>query len=294
MAYPVYQFSYNGITFGNGTPYQIIDIDGLASQPDLRVQDVPRGYNDGYLTGRDFFNGRSIVFTLNIFAGNGNSAQTNYRLFTESMVPLQQLTSTNGVLRFNLDTAPSGATYAYKLNARVRNRKTKIDADYTYGFIRVQLEMFAPDWRYVSLTKTVNATIQPILANGRIYNRTYNLVYSQALIPSNGLGQASLDNYDGTATASPVFTVYGPITNPQITCYETGAYVRVNTQLADGDALIIDMQNNTVTLNGANARNLVTGGSQFWGVPSSSNYTVIFSAATSTGSVNIKMAESYA
>jgi hypothetical protein len=285
-----YQFAYNGFLFGNNTPYQIIDIDGLASQPDLRVQDAPRGYNDGFLTGRDFFNGRSMTFTLNIFAGNGNSASQNWLLLQQAMQPVQQLTSSNGLMQFQLAVTDS----LKRVTARVRNRKAKIDPNYTYGFIVAQLEFFAPDYRYYTDALVTSATLTPQIANGRIYNRTYNLIYTQAT-SGNASATTAVDNTSGTAAVGPVITISGqPVNNPQITNLATGAYLQLVANFAASDTVVIDMTNNTVTLNGSNARNLMTGGSQFFTVPAATSQNLYFTATSATGNAVVTYRPAFA
>lgn len=285
-----YQFAYNGFLFGNGTPFQIIDIDGLASQPDLRVQDAPRGYNDGFLTGRDFYNGRTITITMNIFAGNSNSASQNWLLFQQSFQPVQQLTSSNGLMQFQLAITDS----LKRLSGRVRSRKAKIDPNYTYGFIVAQMEFFAPDYRYYADALVTSATLTPQIANGRVYNRTYNLVYTQA-IAGNLAATATVDNTSGTAAVGPVITITGqPVNNPQITNLSTGSYLQLASSFAASDTLVIDMTNNTVTLNGANARNLVTGGSQFFTVPAATSQNLYFTATSATGNAVVTYRPAFA
>jgi hypothetical protein len=296
-----YQFYYNGLLVGNGTPYQIIDIDGLADQPGLRVQDTPRGYNDGFLTGRDFYNGRTVTFTLNIFAGNGNSAHANWLILQKKFAPMATLQTPNFV---NGDTPlPSTGAMQFKLSqtdtdmylfCRPRSRKAKIDPEYTYGFIKAQVEFFAPDYRYYSYNVYgVGGNISPAVANGRTYNRTYNLAYNQAL-PGNGGATATVNNQPGSAATGPWVTITGPCVNPQITNLSTSAFIGFNVSLSAADILLIDMTNNVVTLNGGNARNLVSPGSQFFTIPAGTSQSVYFTALTSTGTAQVTYRQAYA
>jgi hypothetical protein len=298
MALSAYQFNYfyskdgnsGSLLFGAGTPYAVMDIDGLAGLPDLRVQDAPRGYSDGYFTGRDFFDGRHLTFTLNIFAGNGNSAQQNWALLQAALNPISQFTTEtfgvtagNSYIQFKL-SATDGERV---INARVRTRKALVDPEYTYGMIRAQIEFFAPDYRYYSNTITYGGTLTPALANGRIYNRTYNLVYSQALrTPPYSPALGSVDNSTGTAPAAPLFLIQGPVVNPQISNYNTGEYIQLVGSFASTDQIRIDFGKNTVTLNGSNARNLMTGGSSFFAFGSAAVTPVYFSAASSSGTAD--------
>lgn len=68
----------------------------------------------------------------------------------------------------------------------------------------------------------------------------------------NGSGFMTLSN-SGTAPASPVFTIYGPLTNPVLTT-NTGYSMRYNGTLGASDFLAIDTAAPSVILNGATPR----------------------------------------
>lgn len=246
-----YQFQFGSYIFGGANSVtQIDEVDGLESLPEIRNQDDNRGYNDGMFTGRDFLGGRQIIITMKTFGGNGNSAQQNFRLLQDAMLPQQQGTTP---LYFQLS-----ATDGLKvINARVRARQTLIDPDYTYGYIRSQYTLFAPDPRYYS-SPSVTTSLLPSVALGRTYNRTYDLVYG------GGSAGATIVN-DGTVTTYPIISISGPITDPTIANQSTGQYITVNTVLSVTDVLIIDLYEKTITLNGSAARNLLAGNSQWFG-----------------------------
>jgi hypothetical protein len=68
----------------------------------------------------------------------------------------------------------------------------------------------------------------------------------------NGSGFMTLRN-PGTAPASPIYTLFGPLTTPQITT-STGYTMRYNGTLAAGEYLAIDPSVPAVVLNGATSR----------------------------------------
>jgi hypothetical protein len=68
----------------------------------------------------------------------------------------------------------------------------------------------------------------------------------------NGSGFMTLRNV-GTAPASPVYTLYGPLTTPQITT-DTGYTMRYNGTLAAGEYVAIDVSVPSVVLNGTTSR----------------------------------------
>jgi hypothetical protein len=250
-----YQFIFGSFAFGGaGSPFQIIEIDGLESLPELRSQDDNRGYNDGMYSGRDFLAGRNIEFTIHTFAGNGNSAQQNFNLLQAAMIPQSSGSTTMQFLLSQYDTE-------MQIDVRVRSRLTKVDPEYTYGYIRSQYSLFAPDPRYYSNTATTAAMV-PVSALGRTYDREYNLTYG-----GGSLSNATSIINNGSWITYPVITITGPAVNPTIGNITTGQYMTINTSLSNTDTLVIDLNQKLITLNGATARNLVAGNSQWFGAP---------------------------
>ena len=249
-----YQFQFGSLVFGAGTPFVVTDISGLEDLPAIRNQDDIKGYNDGMFTGRDFYGGRSITFTLNVLAGNGNTAQTNFNLFQAALVP-----QSFGTSQLSFWLSPSDTPKV--IYGRVRGRATLVNPEYTYGLIRTQVTLFCPDPRYYDAT-TTSAPMAPTAAAGRTYNRTYNLVYGGG----SQTGTVIVTNL-GWATTYPTVTINGPITNPTITSNSTNQFITINTTLAAADSLVIDLNNRLVTLNGSPVRNLMAGNSQWFGCP---------------------------
>lgn len=264
-----YQFAFNGWLFGGaGQGVQVLAVDGLESQPDLRVQDDIRGYLDGYFSGRDFLNGRSVQFTLQIMNDANGSMQTYLAQLKANLTP--QETGT-GSLQFIL---PGRSLQL--LNARVRKREIILDPDYVYGRSIAQVEMFCPDPRiYDNATQQLNLT--PSSGLGRIYDRTYNLVYNTGVAGNSGTATNS-----GNTTTWPTFTITGPCTNPVVLNSTTGESITFILTMNGNDVLVIDPELRSVTLNGVSARNLLSNSSTWWGLPPGST-TIGFSAQSGTG-----------
>jgi hypothetical protein len=265
-----YQFQFDSFVFGgSGSPYQILDVDGLEGLPGIRNQDDYKGANDGMFSGRDYLAARDLTFTMNIFADSVDTAHQNWALFKTALNYQQQGTT---ALRFL--TSPTDSQKL--INVRVRGRKASIDPEFTFGFIRAQVSMFAPDPRYYD-DATQSLTLTPSLAVGRTYNRTYNLVYG-------GGSQTSIGTVTNTgwATTSPVITITGPAVNPTIGSVTQSSYITLNTILTATDTLVIDLGNKTVLLNDSSARNLVAAGSEWFDAPAGSS-TFSFSASETTG-----------
>jgi phage-related protein len=269
----LYQFSFNGQAFGGaGSPYQIQSVDGLESLPTIRNQDDNRGYNDGMFTGRDFLSARTISIIFNTFASTGASAQTNYNTIQQALLP--QVSGTTP-LYFRL----SNAAGEQVVNARVRALRTVVDPNYTYGYITSQVDFFCPDPNYYD--STVNSAVMSLGGGlGRVYNRTYNLVYLTGSPPYTAVLNS------GWATTYPTITFNGPITNPVFGNFTQGKYLFLNGTFTDTDSVVIDLYNKLVTLNGQPARNLLLGNSVWFDAPPGTNQFFYYGTGTLAGTTS--------
>lgn len=266
-----YQFQFGSFVFGAGTPYQIYSVDGLEGLPELRVQDDNRGYNDGMFSGRDFLAGRTITMEILTLAGNGHSAPYNFDLLQSALLPQSQgLTA----LTFLLSASATQMT----MNVRVRSRKTVVDPDYTFGYIRSQVQFFAPDPRYYSDPAT-SLTLTPTASLGRTYPLTFNRVYNKASV-----AQSQAVTNAGNWYTAPAISIVGPCTNPIIGNVTTGQYITINIALANTDTLTVDLNARTVTLTNASVtnsprRNQVASGSQWFSFAANSTQYLFFGAS---------------
>lgn len=264
-----YSFAFNGFVFGGGSSvYQVTSVEGLESLPGIRNQDDNRGYFDGMFSGRDFLGGRTIVVNLLVLGGNGSSAQSNFNLLQQALLPQQSGTT---VLQFQMSSS-DGLQF---VNARVRARATSIDPNYTYGYIVSQVTFFCPDPNYYdNALQSQTMTYSPVA--GRTYNRIYPLIYG-----GGSQTQTVNVNNSGWATTYPVITINGPVTNPIIGNLTSGQSLNFNYTMLTGDKIVIDTLNRTVLLNGAPARNLLLGSSQWFAAnPGTSQY--YFSGSVTT------------
>lgn len=256
----VYSFSFNGLTFGGAnSPYQILSVDGLESLPELRVQDDNRGFNDGMFSGRDFLAGRTISMIIQTYGSTGASAQDNFNTLQSKLLPQ---TSGTTPLYFKMPTA----TNDQYINARVRGNRTTITPEYTYGQITSQFEFFCPDPRYYNSNQQT-ATMAYSTPTGRIYNRTYNLVY--------GGGSATITttiSNNGWADTYPTITINGPITNPTVGNQTQSKALNFVGTFSNSDDLVVDLYNKLITLNGQPARNLLISGDWFSAQPGNNDF----------------------
>jgi phage-related protein len=257
----VYSFAFNNQVFGGaGSPYQILSVDGLESLPSIRNQDDNRGYHDGMFTGRDFLNGRVISIIFNTFGDSNGSAQTNYNTIQRILLPQ---TSGTTPLYFKFPNSPTSEQF---VDARVRNLRTTVDPNYTYGYITSQVDFFCPDPNYYD-NNLQTSVMQISAALGRTYNKTFNYTY--------GGGSATVTttiSNIGWGTTYPIITISGPITNPVVGNSTSGNTLYFSGTYSALDILEIDLYNQLITLNGNPARNLLISGTWFDAPPGNSNF----------------------
>ena len=269
-----YSFAFNGFVFGGaGSPYQITQVEGLESLPALRVQDANRGYLDGMYSGRDFLGGRTIAIKMLVLSGNGLTAFQNFNALQTSLIPQQTGTTP---LQFQL--SPAG-NLQY-VNARVRGRKSIIDPEYTYGYIKADYEFFCPDPRYYDNT-TQTAAMTYTVPLGRTYPRVYPLTFG------GGSNTASVTiTNSGWTDTYPLITIYGPVTNPVVGNLTSGQSLNFNYPMSKSDIITIDLQYRTILLNGSPARNLLLGSSNWFSAQSGNNLFYFYGSATTYGVTN--------
>ena len=284
MATPdtAYEFAFNGWMFGGpGQGVQLLSVEGLEDMPSLRVQDDSRGFQDGQFTGRDFLNGRSIVFTLQIMNDSAGTMQT-YLAQLKANLAYQQ--SGTGTLQFLLP-----GRSLQRVSARVRRRSLVIDPDYTFGRSTAVVEFFCPDPRIYD-DAAQGAVLTPGAGAGRTYNRVYPLLYNN--VTGTSSATATFTNA-GNVTVFPTFTITGSMNTPQINNVTTGDLLKINYVLGSSDVLVVDPDLRQITLNGNPARNLLDNTSNWFGFPPGATTVGIVAAGTPTGTVAVSYRNGY-
>jgi len=253
-----YSVVYNGLTIGAGTMFPILNIEGLGGTSPLRIQDDNRGYIDGSYTGRDFYDERTVYLDVLVLGNGSTTAQANYKTLQNAFAPQQ----------IGLYPDPTGNTpaseqlklFQFRLNGntgdkqmygRSRGLVTTIDPDFTYGFIKTRIQMTFPDPRYYDAVGT-----------------TLN-------------GNAEVLTNDGWATSCPVLTIASPSSSTGILTDGTTYMYFANMT---GGALIVDLLQRVVYLNGEPTRNVLTAASNGWlALPPNSTKTWVSNFGYYTG-----------
>ena len=225
-----YQFTFNGLTFGAGTPYVVTSVFGLAGMMPLRTQDDNRGYSDGTWSGRDFYDARTVDISLLITGDGTYSAQYYYNLLQTALAP-QQLGYPSELKTFQFQL--SADTGPKRMTGRVRALQTNVDPEFTYGYILTTATFYFPDPRY----------------------------YDETQQTASGSSAVSVLN-NGWATTCPTITIASPSASFTITDSLTGT-VMAFANVSTGYSVVIDLLNKTVQNNGY-ARNILTSATTDW------------------------------
>ena len=232
-----YQFVFNGLTIGTGTPYLVTNVEGLGGTSPLRIQDDNRGYIDGSYTGRDFYDERTVYIDVTVLGSSGATAQSNYKDLQAAFAPQP----------IGYYPNPTGYTpvqnelklFQFRLNAntgdmqmygRSRGLVTPIDADFTYGYIQTRIMLSFPDPRY----------------------------YTDLGTTVTGAGVTLTNN--GWATSCPVIVVVSPSTSGEI----SDGTITMEFANLSGGLLTIDLLTRVIYDNGIPNRNAMTAASNGW------------------------------
>jgi hypothetical protein len=233
-----YQITFNGLTIGSGTQYQITNYDGLGGTAPLRIQDENRGYIDGSYSGRDFYDERTVTIDMLVLGDASHSAQYYYQLLQSAFAP--QSVGLYVDPTGNTPTASQLQLFTYRLTSdtgdkrlygRARGLTTPIDADFTYGYIVTQAQFSFPDPRYYDDTGTTKTGTSFTLSNS------------------------------GWAISCPVITIASCNASGTIT---DGTSTMSFSGLTAAHALTIDLLQRVVYYDGYPARNFMTSASTGW------------------------------
>lgn len=234
-----YQFAFNGLTIGAGTPYIVTNVDGLAGMAPLRIQDDNRGYIDGSYSGRDFYDERQVYFDVTIVSDATNSAQYYYKAFQDAFAP-----QPTGYYPDPTGTVPTsqqlklfqfrltGTTGDKRMYGRVRSMETPLTPEFTYGYIQTRVQLSFPDPRYYDDTGTIVSGASISVANA------------------------------GWAISCPVITIASvSATSGSIT---DGTTVMYFANLTAGNSLRVDLLQRVIYDDFVPNRNLMTAASSGW------------------------------
>src|SRR5436190_22227425 len=256
MPAPGATIAYNGLALDT-YPYALDTLEGLFGSPEIVSSDLPRVSRSGMVAGTDYYRGRTVTITVNVYADDATTFNTAVaNLGRAFAAPL----ATPLPLSFTIPGISDGL--AAILNLRPR----KLSAPYAVGTIggrsaQVAVELYATDPLIYSAAETVAAIGLSTSGVGLQFNLTFNLSFGGA----TSFGGAVLLN-SGSATAPAVIRINGPVTNPTVRNVTTGQSLNLTTTLVAGEFVNLDTSARTVMLNGTADRYSLLTTPQWWGL----------------------------
>lgn len=236
-----WQWSYNGLTFGDFTNIDVVSAEGLGL-PDVRSSDSIRAYGHGEFPGLDLAAGRTVVLELEGMSATDADQATQLASFQSAFTILT--TESPLVWQF-----PGEA--AKRINCRPRRRAFKADMPLAVGrLVRLLVELHATDPRiYADTASTLAISFPTGAGTGITFNATANFSFGSAT--TGGTGIATNDG----AVASPwVCVLAGPLTDPRLTNVTADRTLSLTGTIAAGETLVIDSGARTALLNGTSSR----------------------------------------
>jgi hypothetical protein len=150
-----------------------------------------------------------------------------------------------------------------------------------------KIDFFAPDF---SLDNQFQTTVSIGVASPG--GCVIPVIIPAVLSPSIG-GAASCIN-SGNCNAFPVITLSGPLTSPIVQSDTLNRFISLNTTLAVGNQIVIDMKNKTI-MQGSTPilGNVVSGSNWFWLNAGSNLLRLITSDVTDAGNISIVYRDAY-
>lgn len=253
----------------DGSKYVIQGVTGLGVA-DIRTSSfLFSGRSGGMVT--DQLLGFRII-TINGIIGENNGTPQQHALDRAALLAALPIGTTIPVYITNF----AGETY--RIDANVTDAKVEYRQRGTTSDFLIQLTAGDPLF-YSTDGGDVQTAIVTLQAQTGGYVTPYDLPvdWAAGATPSTVLNS-------GNATVFPVIELHDEAHNPIITNQTTGETFALDISTADGDVIVIDMSNRTVTLNGSNIMGNRTDDSTWWGLTPGDN-SIVLTSATSDDNV---------
>lgn len=219
-------------------------VDGLDNAPFRTTERDHEGVDGGFIDA-EFEKGRPVVLEGQLYTNSLNMESfldTLKSNWAPSKVLIPFYFKAPGIDERVLFVKPLGCRYDWSAQRRL-------------GIADIQFSMFAEDPRiYTASPLSFDIEQASIAFTGRSYNKEYDYGYGA---PVGVDDQVNLPN-PGSRPTGAIFTIYGPVQNPQIINETVGKTLQFNIILGASDTLVVDILNHTVTLNGtANRRGVL-------------------------------------
>jgi hypothetical protein len=258
-----WQFEFDGLLFGAGTPYQVTQADGFLDLSGVRANFTPRARAHGGYTEPHFGGGAVLDLTFNISATDAVS-------YYQAMSALEAGTYPQAATRPIWWQTPGHPLLT--MAVQCLRRSIPVIQEYGFGLVTAAaVQFYAPDPLKYGATITATTGL-PVTSGGLVYPLAYPLAYGASVT-----GRVSAANV-GSAPVSPVFTITGPIgVGFQVTSIEDGMAQQYNGPLGSMDSVVIDTRTGSVILNGTADRRGLLSYSSWPSIPAGASRTFAFS-----------------
>lgn len=222
-------------------------IEGVSGLPNIRSATGVNQGRDGSWVSRQLYEGRYISFQGRIFGGEPIDVE-NKRRELVSVLQRKKLK-----LRIITYAGMEFVTEVFVMaNQMPINRELNI--------VKWKIDLLSEDPLFYD-----NSAGELLATIGKVMDGGFDIPFDIPFNISAG-GEPSVVTNSGNETVYPIITISTPATNPKLINRATNEFMQVMTTVLDGDKLIIDMRNKTITHNGLNIYSLQRDGSTFFGL----------------------------
>jgi hypothetical protein len=222
-------------------------IEGVSGLPNIRSATGVNQGRDGSWVSRQLYEGRYISFQGRIFGGEPIDVE-NKRRELVSVLQRKKLK-----LRIITYAGMEFITEVFVMaNQMPINRELNI--------VKWKIDLLSEDPLFYD-----NSAGELLATVGKVMDGGFDIPFDIPFNISAG-GEPSVVTNSGNETVYPIITISTPATNPKLINRATNEFMQVLTTVLEGDKLIIDMRNKTITHNGLNIYSLQRDGSTFFGL----------------------------
>lgn len=222
-------------------------IEGVSGLPNIRSATGVNQGRDGSWVSRQLYEGRYISFQGRIFGGEPIDVE-NKRRELVSVLQRKKLK-----LRIITYAGMEFITEVFVMaNQMPINRELNI--------VKWKIDLLSEDPLFYD-----NSAGELLATVGKVMDGGFDIPFDIPFNISAG-GEPSVVTNSGNETVYPIITISTPATNPKLINRATNEFMQVMTTVLEGDKLIIDMRNKTITHNGLNVYSLQRDGSTFFGL----------------------------
>lgn len=222
-------------------------IEGVSGLPNIRSATGVNQGRDGSWVSRQLYEGRYISFQGRIFGGEPIDVE-NKRRELVSVLQRKKLK-----LRIITYAGMEFITEVFVMaNQMPINRELNI--------VKWKIDLLSEDPLFYD-----NSAGELLATVGKVMDGGFDIPFDIPFNISAG-SEPSVVTNSGNETVYPIITISTPATNPKLINRATNEFMQVMTTVLEGDKLIIDMRNKTITHNGLNIYSLQRDGSTFFGL----------------------------